>query len=303
MDLRRLAVSLIILIVGLGILFYLSKSQSRPRPAQETKAPAPSIPPATSGPTGTPVVPAPIKTTPVITSAPGKPEIRWFGTQAELEYVTIGSLNAKDCLVQLQLASEGAGIYTAKLSEYFVTVADKQLYNRDPNGYQAKRQANPEKYKGRYSLLNPVPLPDGRLLPLATRSLFIQIEGEPNSNFAIEDLNRRPWQLEESNETSARFSYTLYRGKNRQEAMDHPVLKLFKTYEVHKGDYSVSVSLAAENLFGKPVRIWLDQLGPTGVPEEDLRADTHGCLRDIQNRGRQGAGCSEVSGGTAKDGN
>jgi YidC/Oxa1 family membrane protein insertase len=72
---------------------------------------------------------------------------------------------------------------------------------------------------------------------------------------------------------SLSFEMKVYRGSDKQDAVKHPYLRLTKTYTVRKNDYTVQVTLRVENLSDRPLKVGIDQRGPTGVPREDRRSD------------------------------
>ncbi|MFA6133669.1 MAG: YidC/Oxa1 family insertase periplasmic-domain containing protein [Phycisphaerae bacterium] len=297
MDLRRFAVALVILVGGLGVLVYTNRPAANPATSPQTAlaqasaqpADAPSGAPASAAPAATaqsaPVAPkAPASPAPTesgaseggatLTAASGPAE-KWFGQlPPAAQSATLGSLeDPNGYLMQVQLTANGASIYTAKMSQYFATVADKQLYHADPAHYEQRRLADPAKYKGHVSILNPVPGDGGQVLPLATKAVGIEFAGETGSYQYIDILDSKAWVLEEASADSARYAYTFYRGASWDQARNHPVIKLTKTYTLPKRDYTVSVSLKVENLSSRAVKVTLNQRGPTGLPSEDPRAD------------------------------
>ncbi len=288
MDLRRLGIALAILAVGLGLLALYAGRGNRQQPdEQQAAASAPASAPA-AAPTETHA--APTTSGPVAASEPGEapapapaaeadaatgePTERWFGPPPQERFCTIGSLNDPNAfLIQVQVASKGAAVYTAKLTEYFVTVADKRLYEKDPAAYDAQRKADGEKYQGHYSVMNPVGPEGKQLLPLATSRLVVKVPDLPEADITLEGLDGKNWVLQEQTPSSCQFSYTLYRGVDWAQARERPMLKLTKTYTVREGDYTIYVSLGMENLSDRPLVVSLDQGGPAGLPEEPVRGE------------------------------
>ena len=169
----------------------------------------------------------------------------------------------------MQLAADGASVYTAKLTEYFWAVQDTRLFEKDPSAYRIALAKDPQKYEGHYSVLNPVGPEDSPVRPLATPKLTVQLLGDPSAELVLEDLDRKSWELvEPPTQDTARFAYTVYRGPDWDSAQAHPIVRLVKTYSLRKGDYTVYVSLRVENLCGRALKVSLDQLGPTGLPED-----------------------------------
>jgi len=279
LDLRRLATVVLIFAAALGmfVLYVQQQKKQRQAPPSTSTAPAASNPATASAPVA--VKPATAATQPAVaTTAPASapatsPVVKWYATLAKPKDVTIGGLDPNGYLLQLQLSSLGAGIRTAKLTDYFVTVADKRLYYKNPAGYEAACAAEPLKYKGHYSVLNPLVGGDKPLLPLATRGLSVEVLGQDDAFFRLDDVAGRAWEVEEATPESVRLSYVFYRGTDWDQASQNPVLKLTKTFHLAPGDFSVAVSLKVENLSNGPLRVSLDQLGPTGVPREDPRQD------------------------------
>lgn len=296
MNLRRLMIALLIS-AGLMLLLlsYVHNQQAR-RQAQQ---PAQENPPAAAAPTTGPATSASGQVTPGAASAPAtaaasrpvagsgpatapttagaetKPEsaMQWFTALAPGPgKFLLGSLEPNSGYVfQVELYSDGASVYTVKLADYFSTVEDKRLYDKNPSQYEQARHRDPNVYKGHYSLLNPVVEGNAQHLPLATQRLTLAREnGQALGSWGLQNV---PWKLSASDAQSATFEWKLMRGTTEQEARQHPFLRLVKTYTVRKNDYSFTVSLRVENLSGEPLKVGLDQLGPTGVPREDPRND------------------------------
>ncbi len=210
-------------------------------------------------------------------AATGK--IKWYDNRKkDGEDVYLGSLvKDDDYLLSLQIDPRGAGVYSAKLTQEFVTVEDKRLWEKDPKEYEKLQQAEPEKYKGHYSVLNPVYREKNHLLSYATGELKIYL-GEDEKPARTVDLAGVYWQRTVAEPTvgkdsqSMSFYYKLWRSVGDGPLQE--ILKITKTYTVRKNDYSVGMSLAFENLSGEKLRISLDQFGPTGLRREDVSGDT-----------------------------
>ncbi|MFW6065238.1 MAG: YidC/Oxa1 family insertase periplasmic-domain containing protein, partial [Planctomycetota bacterium] len=174
---------------------------------------------------------------------------------------------------ELELTSEGAAVNTATLSQYFVTVDDKQLWEKSPEEYETKRRENPEKYQGHYELLNPVSHGKVKHLSYATGNLTVRAAGMPEVTV---DLAKLPWRISSESETddedvqSVAFVYSLAYGTPSDF---EKILRVTKTYAVRKEDYALELSLAVENLSERDIEVSLTQAGPTGVPREDYRSD------------------------------
>jgi len=236
-------------------------------PVAAAAADEPTEPPA--APAG-PAAPADAETVP-----------QWRGTKVDQEQeVTIGSL-ARDSGFKLmcRLTNVGAAVGVAKLTDHFVTVDDKKLYESnldDPLAYERARQADPAKYRGHYTLCEPVILKKRPIGALATGNVYVQIVGQDGATgpSVVVDLSGKKWQLVEPAEgddpNSVTFSYTISYGL----ADDfEDILRIDKTYTVSPDDYSIEMSIRLENVSSHDVAVDLDQMGPTGLPREDVRGD------------------------------
>ncbi len=277
---------MIVLGIGAAVAMYMSTKKEAPKPEQQASAAvvvssqassqasaplAASKPAATSG----------QATTSVALEAPAstQPAVYWFEDAAEsTQKHYIGSLDPKgDFLAQLELVNQGASVNTLKLSRYFVNAAEKRISEKDPAAFEAKLAADPAKYHGHYSLLNPVSYEGRTFLPLATRRIRVNLPGQEPVAFSLDKIY---WRLDanqpagqDANVQSARYVYTLMRGTDLSDALKNPVLRLAKTYALRKGDYSLSVSLQVENLSSQTVTVGVEQYGPVGVPMDDPYED------------------------------
>ena len=204
--------------------------------------------------------------------APAAPPARWATTNVQgatfSDKHIIGSANpGSGYRFQIETVAEGGAIYTAKLADYQTTVADKELADEFPDTYSSIWQDKGEGYLGPYSLMNPVRQGDGVRLPFATRSMTFQ---SPDWSGSAGAMARQRWEALEPVRTDDSESQTYRYEVYRNGAL---VLRVLKTYTVRKGDWSMEVTLAVENLAGEPVTLMLDQAGPTGVPREDERGD------------------------------
>jgi len=188
---------------------------------------------------------------------------------------TVGSLDPRTgYMFQVEVVTEHAAIRTLKLSDYFTRVTDKQEFYRDPDAYM-KRINTPGEDDGHYTLLNHVNANRKRYLPLAT-TIYVRVDGDP-STVKLNTKNR--WRMGEvqtakdGKTQSVSFKCTAYRGLTATEAQKNPYLRLTKTYTIHKKDYTVGVSLKAENLSSDKLVLRVDQTGPTGVSLESSRTD------------------------------
>ena len=173
------------------------------------------------------------------------------------------------------MVPEEAAINTVKLSRHFATVADKKKYQKDPAAYEA----SDKRYKGHYSLLNPVSFGSKKYLPLATRSIAVKMPGRGELNWPVRG-GKLMWRrvddkaaLQPADSQSASFEFTLHRHDPDDPGEYRKFLTLVKTYTVRKGDHSIEVSLRVVNHSDLPLEVTLDQCGPTGLSREGVRAD------------------------------
>lgn len=278
MDWRRF-IWISVLAVGATVAILLTNKKE---PAKsETQAPSPSAvtPQSASAAASVPAASQPATASAQGAAASSQPLLFWFDDAADVSGKhVIGSLDARgEFLAQLELVNKGAAVYTLKLSKYFVDAREKRAAEKDPAAYEAKLAADPLKYHGHYSLLNPVEHGGRTYLPLATRRLRVTLSGQEPVAILLDNVN---WKLDanqpagqDPNVQSARYIYTLMRGTDLADAMKNPVVRLVKTYAVRKNDYTVNVSLAVENLSSQAVTAGVEQYGPVGLPMDDPYED------------------------------
>jgi len=206
-----------------------------------------------------------------------KPRLKWYvpkNPDADGK-TTIGSLDPRTgYMFQVEVVNERAAIRTLKLSDYFTKVTNKQQFHRDPDAYM-KRINTPGQSDGHYTLLNHVHAKGKRYLPLAT-TIYIKVDGEEPARKL--NLQNR-WRMgnvqtsKDGKTQSVSFRCTAYSGLTAAQAAKNPSLRLTKTYSIHKKDYTVEVSLKAENLSSEELILRVDQAGPTGVRLESLQND------------------------------
>jgi hypothetical protein len=266
----------------LVFIIYVKRERTQQDLPPETPTTAQSSAPSASSPPASPAVAEPITsghsatkpTKHATTSQAEGPKVLVRSVDEEI-VTRIGSLEpGSKYAFALELSNQGAAVRGAELSGYFATVNDKRRYDKDPRTYETARSENPKKYQGRYSVLNGVAGKEGReYLPMATGTLVIQIEGDPDR--ITTRLDRLYWwrraDTSTENSQSAVFEVEIHSGPSAATA--RPVLKLVKTYTVTEGDYSIAMSLRMENLSDRRLSVTLDQAGPTGLPQEDLRQD------------------------------
>ena len=271
-----------------------------PTGAQPTTAAPQKTAAAAEAAAGSTTAPVPSSdSAPATAKASTKP--RWMDDRVERpEKFVLGSLGPRskpadrknEYPFQVELTSQGAAIYTVKLRDYYATVKDKRFAERDWKAYEKALRddlQNPRerrKYGGPYSLMNPVSDGGERHFPLATSQLHITFPDGKTRPWR--NLGSLPWRHEPSlskthsdGRQTVAFSWTLCACRcgnpravrHRRTSKDEPVLKLIKIYTIRKGDYTIYVSLETKNLSADPLKIRLDQAGPTGVPREDYRTD------------------------------
>ena len=222
----------------------------------------------------------------------------WLQDQSGLgkqDIFPAGNLDpAKGFLFQVQFDRRGAAVHTVKLAHVFTTDADKRAWEAakgDHAAYMAKVAASHGRLKGHYCLLNPV----GQFQAYATQRIVVGVKGSSLPPATI-PLDKMPWKHEPAEQAATtkpagavevRFSATLYRDVNHEKPSEkadyRPALKITKTYTVAKQDYSLKMRLKVENLSKEedpskpkenyppvPLVAYIDQLGPAGVPQEEL---------------------------------
>ncbi len=233
-------------------------------------------PAATPGTTAAGAVASPsAPASPATSPAPAAVD-KWGISHAEPRTVSIGSLDrGSGYLFRAELTSKGAAIQSLKLANYFVTVKDLQLHKKLGNetAYQEAVAKDPAKYMGHYEVLGPVVTPQRQdngykeltFLPMATRKLTISLPDGRSVDINLDDQ----WNIDggvksDDKSQSVTFSITVSHdtGKGWQD-----FVKVVKTYTIQRDSYSVGVSLKVLNLQAAPVKLTLDQLGPTGLPE------------------------------------
>ncbi|MFB3892873.1 MAG: YidC/Oxa1 family insertase periplasmic-domain containing protein [Phycisphaerae bacterium] len=240
-------------------------------PATSTKAASAPAPPASA-----PTVPA---------SAPAQ----WVVPGAEeppRQYI-IGSLDSQKnaqgkpqgYVLQAVLDSRGSAIYTVKLADYYMTAHDKRMAARMSEAQfeqeVQKENVSPSWNCGHYSLLNPVQYGNWSYLPMETMRVWVGGVKEPfypDTSWQCVRQETAP----DGNSESITFAWTLGKGTpGAPLPREAEVLRLEKTYTVHKLDYSITVTLKVENRSAAEQVFKIDQAGPTGVPEEPhVRGDS-----------------------------
>jgi len=278
MDSRRLLIIALVL-GGLGALLWTQfgnktpPSENEPS-AQPTTAPQ-AAPPAAEPPPAEAVPPVP---SPAPVPAPPPAGARWWGSnEPTTQTVTLGSVAPDSAFpFEVKLTTQGASVVDVRLADFFVTVDDRKLYDRDPAAYDAARAKDPETYKGRYRLLTS----DSGQAALATRGLRASVTAASEGLESIGDLTdakirTSDWAVTEQTDTSVTFAYTVYAG-GADDYQEHPMLRIEKTFRIEPNCYSLAVSYRVSNLSAASMRVSIDQAGATGLLREDVRADARG---------------------------
>ncbi|MCD6364930.1 MAG: YidC/Oxa1 family insertase periplasmic-domain containing protein [Planctomycetes bacterium] len=284
MNMRRFAWVLLALAAVLMIIMGLVRSRQEQREAAKVPVAVPqkAFPsakvakdaPAAKAPEAAAAAatkPAPAMS--AVSTGPAPPKSDWrsrVNLEKGKKYL-IGSLDPDSGYTfQVEVISDGAAINTVKLSRHYFTVEDKRLAERDHQAYEAAIRDNPAQHPGAYSLINPVSHKNVRRIALATKSITVTLPGQSPKTW---DLSGVSWYAEPSSGKDAvSLSWKLFRSVSGSDRAE-PVLKLTKTYKVNKDDYTIRVSLRVANLSSQPLKIAVDQAGPTGLPREDRRSD------------------------------
>jgi len=196
------------------------------------------------------------------------------GTSETYKIGSVGPENYKEengYKFQLEIDPRGAALRTAKLTDFFETVKDKQLYNEDPDNYEKIAAEDPEKYKGHYAVLRPVVLKNKEHLSYSTDRYKVKYGNYPAVSFTPGAKNWRKIQVTDS-DTQRSVTYELYYVRQTPRGFKK-AFTLQKTFTVTRGSYSVSVSLKLINHLNKQIQLEIQQAGPTGVAREGYRTD------------------------------
>ena len=292
MNVRRLSVVVLVFAAVLLALWWQAQKDRAQGVPETQPASAPASAPAETQPATAPA-PAPVAATPAAEPAPTpvpEPAQTASGVAAWLEEVQrrtqwykIGGLELasegkKDFLFQVEVSTRGGAVDTLKLANFFATVDDKRLAHKGEEYAQARRE-QPEKYRGNYSLLNPVRNEGRDYLPMASQRLVVR--DASGKTLWEGDLSQKDWCLGErraaEDEQSVTLYWSLYRdvpaGASLAAAAPFRFLTVHKTYTVRRDDYTVRLSVEVENHSSAPVSVELVQYGAAGVPRENIKED------------------------------
>ncbi len=267
-----LLIALLFIAGPLMVMMYMQNNAAQPEPT--TTATAPTSAPATAT-----TAPETAKTSE--TQSPTTQPTRWPVSinkdedGNEVVYEVVMGSNDKDHGFKLEvcLTSLGAAVKTAKLTDYFATVADKRRYEQEKD-YQAylRAVADDPKLEGFYTLLRPVSVGDRKFYPLATRRITITDDKKERldlsgSRWSVGQVQTEKNKKGEIQSQSVTFQAKIWR--NEEE-----ILLLKKTYTLKVGDYSIDVRMEAKNLRkDSKVKFSMMQYSATGLSREDLRSD------------------------------
>ena len=212
----------------------------------------------------------------------------------DIKSVSLGSLDPKNGYkVKLDLTTDQASVETIKLTDYYQTVADKQLFNKckDYAEFEEKCKANPEKYKGNYTLVSPVVGKENQLMTLATNNVTAKVISanakanvrnaslhsigtDNNGNSIVALRAKHGWKFvgtsENKQEGTAKATFELpflYTSNNK------PACLIRKTYTIKKGSYTVGVKVEIENRFKEAISFGFTQDAVTGFQPESKVSD------------------------------
>ena len=228
---------------------------------------------------------------------------------------TLGSLDPKSGYkIKVDLTSEQAGIRSIKLTDYFQTIEDKQLFNKTGKNfaeYQKLAAKDPKTYKGNYNLISTVERKHQTVYTLGTKNVSVNFIGDKNppkynlllnwqqgskGNWERSLIYNRNWKFVNkiSDKELQAVTYELpfnvlgskkveENGKQVEKTVKYPLL-LRKTYTLRKDSYNVEVKLELINKTSFPVAFNLVQEATAGLlPESDIsdkRIVAYGYLDD-----------------------
>lgn len=274
---RTVWVVLLTALATMAVMWYLQSQAPKPatRPAATKPAGESPTKPAALAATAPAPRAAPTPTTapaPEPTTAPAPqpaPKATWKTTVVPQREISLGSLDERTGYkMQLDLTSAGAAVEAIRLSEYHETVADTRQHRNDPDAYFAAVGTDP-KLKGNYRLLHPIVAGEKKTFPLATERLLIE-QGPRTVTLYLSGPRWSAGKVVETDGTQ-KLTFTCHIWRN-----DKDFARLEKTYSLaggKEGSYSVGVDLKLVNLTGEKLKLSLVQLGPAGVPRENLRDD------------------------------
>ncbi|MBS3734915.1 MAG: membrane protein insertase YidC [Phycisphaerae bacterium] len=182
----------------------------------------------------------------------------WRFLQAgDVQTRALGSLDADSgYLFELELDNRTAGIRTARLTNYYETVADKRLAEEDPQRYArvlAEERDKPSEtrtYHGHYKVLTPLGADDDPRLSMATARVKLKTAQHGTISF---NLRNKRWRFAGGDASGRRAVLVLQLGRllpaeTPQTQPYVPYLELRKIYEIAENDYRVGVTLEIENL-------------------------------------------------------
>jgi hypothetical protein len=159
----------------------------------------------------------------------------------------------------MQISADGSGVDCVRLDDYFETVADKQLYSKNPDEYAKIAAENPEKYQGHYKVLRLVDYGGHTYRSFVTRQINIQ-PVEQVLPFVFKEVGAKAWNCTEVKvdpdtkaPVAATFEWDFYKSNLIGEKKKAITVK--KTYAVKPSDYSIEITLEFINHLDKAVTI------------------------------------------------
>ena len=182
-----------------------------------------------------------------------------FGADnAPARTITLGSLDPRSGYkYQLELSTKGAAIRKAAFSEF----NDRDYKNPQP-----------------LVIISPIPERDGSEVLTMANNNFIFIEQQLQL-----PLNKLDWksfdpETADNGSQSARFEAII-----KRQDTDQPVLKLTKTYRIHRNSYLFDCDFTVENLTDSEQKVRFNLTGPGGLGREAFRRDMRSVVAGFKN--------------------
>jgi len=237
MQVRRIVLTFLIALTLMMVWNRLADRLWPPAPseaAQTQPAPSPSRSAAQTGPSGGQVVHG--------TSSGESLEVRQ--TDERNDQIVLGDGHKQNGYKMRAILSNRSGsLCRLELAEHAEKV-------NEPNA--------------RYPLLTEVDYPGGvKRCSLTTQRLDVIM---PNNEKFQADLAQTRWFVDHADSEKAEFHADIYH-------QDRQLLRVHKTYVLHKNSYDLDLALRVESLVDEPLTIIVRQEGPLGMHHEDPRSD------------------------------
>ena len=218
----------------------------------------------------------------------------------EAKKVSLGSLDPKSGYkLKLDLTSDQAAVEAIKLTDYYQTVADKQLFKscKDYAEYQKKYKEDPKKYKGNYTLVSPVVGKERQFTSLGTNHITAKIGADKSKNIVRNSSlkkgdkhsylrNNHNWKLvstttdKETGTQTAVFELPLL-----YSAAKKPLSIARKTFTVKKDSYTVGVNVQIINKTSESISFGFTQEAVTGFQPESKTSDKREIVYGYESEG------------------